>query len=229
MTKRFIILFCISFLAIWAKAQQWTSKDSLNLKRILNDREELKLNPEAIKQIDFGRILGKPRMSEENNRIAPDETLPDVLLKPKVILTLMPYTPTTPFNWDPIYLRKIRVDKDTWRSNTGPLRELCKSLETSGWGKITLEDRMGIRMFGERSNGMMVSTVVAKPLGGINLGNGVYMNGGTIGGLDLMAIFTKDFWDKKGRDRRARTLEVLRTYGDSTSVLINQPLELIQR
>ena len=60
-------------------------------------------------------------------------------------------------------------------------------------------------------------------------GSGVYINGGTIGGLDLMAVFTKDFWNKTGRDNRARTLEVLRTYGDSTTVLINKPIEQIAR
>ena len=57
----------------------------------------------------------------------------------------------------------------------------------------------------------------------------IYINGGTIGGLDLMAVFTKNFWDKKGKERRERTLEVLRTYGDSTTVLINRPIEQIAR
>ena len=44
-----------------------------------------------------------------------------------------------------------------------------------------------------------------------------------------MAVFTKNFWDKKGRDRRERTLEVLRAYGDFTTVLINKPIEQIIR
>ena len=81
------------------------------------------------------------------------------------------------------------------------------------------------RQLSERANGMMVNTVVMDapiPLFG---GSGVYINGGTVGGLDLMAVFTKEFWNKKGRDNRARTLEVLRTYGDSTTVLINKPIE----
>ena len=85
------------------------------------------------------------------------------------------------------------------------------------------------RQLSERANGMMVNTVVMDapiPLFG---GSGVYINGGTVGGLDLMAVFTKEFWNKKGRDNRARTLEVLRTYGDSTTVLINKPIEQIAR
>ena len=45
----------------------------------------------------------------------------------------------------------------------------------------------------------------------------------------LSWLRTKEFWNKKGRDNRARTLEVLRTYGDSTTVLINKPIEQIAR
>ena len=48
--------------------------------------------------------------------------------------------------------------------------------------------------------------------------------GVAIGGFNFMYVFTKDFWDKKGRERRARTLEVLKTYGDSTTVLIPKPV-----
>jgi len=50
-----------------------------------------------------------------------------------------------------------------------------------------------------------------------------------MGGLALRAVLTKDFGKKTGRDNRARTLEVLRTYGDSTTVLINKPIEQIAR
>lgn len=39
-----------------------------------------------------------------------------------------------------------------------------------------------------------------------------------------MAPFTKDFWNIKGRKRRARTLEVLKTYGDSISVRRNDAI-----
>ena len=40
------------------------------------------------------------------------------------------------------------------------------------------------------------------------------VGGGGIAG-DFMRPFTKDFWNRKAARRRARTLEVLRTYGDS--------------
>jgi hypothetical protein len=42
---------------------------------------------------------------------------------------------------------------------------------------------------------------------------------------DFMAIFTKDFWDRNGRKRRARTLEILQNYGDSITVLINEEIK----
>ena len=41
----------------------------------------------------------------------------------------------------------------------------------------------------------------------------------TPSGYSLMAIFTKDFWAVKARKRRARTLEVLRHYRDSLSLI----------
>ena len=60
-----------------------------------------------------------------------------------------------------------------------------------------------------------------KPLFGQSNGS---MAGVAIGGFNFMYVFKKDFWDKKGRERRARTLEVLKTYGDSTTVLVPKPV-----
>ena len=56
------------------------------------------------------------------------------------------------------------------------------------------------RQLSERANGMMVNSVVMDspiPLFG---GSGVYINGGTIGGLDLMAVFTKTSGIKKEKN-----------------------------
>lgn len=180
MTKRLTILLVASLTVLIAHAQEWTTKDSLKINRLLNGKEELKLNLEAVKFIDLGMGMGKPRMSDYKAWMLPDETLPLVLPnKKKVILTLHPYTIYTKYNWDPIYQRKIKVG--------------------NGMGKPT----------------------IANYQKGVSLGGGVSVYGGTIGGLNLMRIFEKDFWDKAGRDRRARTLEVLKQYGDSTTVLIN--------
>ena len=185
--------------AVFAYSQVWTAQDSLHLKKLLESDQELHLNMDAVKSIDFGSAVGTPRMSEEKSWMMPDESLPEALPKPKVMLTLMPY-------------KANPMAKG--------MRKSLDEIQASG---------VRFRQLGERANGMMVNTVVMDapiPLFG---GSGVYINGGTIGGLDLMAVFTKDFWNKTGRDNRARTLEVLRTYGDSTTVLINKPIEQIAR
>lgn len=218
---------------------QWSAQDSIKLQKLLEGNEELKLNKEVIKQIDFGSAVGSPRMSEEKSWMLPDESLPQALPKPKLKLTLRPYTANTRYNWDPIYQKKIKVDKNTWRGD--PFYELRHQRSYSNWARNpmaggvrkSLEEirasGVRFRQLAERANGMLVNTVVMTapiPLFG---GSGVYVDGGTIGGLDLMTVFTKDFWDKKGRERRERTLEVLKAYGDSTSVLINKPIEQIAR
>ena len=169
---------------------QWTAKDSLNLDRILQGKEEIKLNPDALKHLDFNP-LGAPRVSEDKPWMRFDETLPQVRKKKKIILTLHPYTARTKYNWDPVYQKKINIDAYTWE----------KAFALPAYNS------------------------------GIALGRrGVTVQGGTIGGLDFMILFTKDFWDKKGRETRSRTLEVLKAYGDSTTVLIpHSVLEPITR
>lgn len=194
--KRFVTVMALSLTTLLMYAQEWTSKDSLHVKKLLDGERELILNPDAVKSIDFGNAAGTPRISKEKSWMHFDESLPRVLPKPKVVLTLSPYTATTPYDWDPVYQKKIRVTKNTWRGD--PFYELRQLLYTKS------------------SN--------------ISLGKGgVYISGGAIGGLDLMAMFTRDFWSKKRLETRDRTLEVLRTYGDSTNVMINVPIEQIAR
>ena len=194
--KRFVIAMALSLTTLLMYAQEWTSKDSLHVKKLFDGEQELILNPDAVKSIDFGNAAGTPRISKEKSWMHFDESLPQVLPKPKVVLTLSPYTATTPYDWDPVYQKKIRVTKNTWRGD--PFYELRQLLYTKS------------------SN--------------ISLGKGgVYISGGAIGGLDLMAMFTRDFWSKKRLETRDRTLEVLRTYGDSTNVMINVPIEQIAR
>ena len=217
--KRTVFLMLSLGMAVTLHAQ-WTAKDSVNLQRILNGKEDIKLNMDAVKQIDFNSSPTVPKMSKERPGLRLDETLPQVLEKKKVVLTLRPYTANTKYNWDPIYQKKIRVDADTWRGD--PFVELYQTVP-SNWAKnvydkgirISYEEirSSGLRhnLFGERANGMMVPTQSMVHTSAMKLGkSGVTVNGGTIGGLDLMTIFTKDFWDKKGRNRRSRTLEVLK-------------------
>lgn len=232
--KRLILFLIVIPATLLARAQQWTLKDSLNLNRTLQKDGEIKLNMDVVKQIDFG-LFNNPRSSNENPGLKYDESLPEVLKKKKIILTLRPYTAHTKYNWDPIYQKKIKIDADTWRTDfalTMPTN-WAKTPFDKGIRKSLEEIRASgvrYRILGERANNMLVNSMVVAPTAGINLGRGVSISGGTISGLDLMRIFEKDFWDKKGRQRRARTLEVLKQYGDSTTVLIPHPvLEPIDR
>lgn len=231
MTKRLVAGLLISLVTLAVNAQ-WTANDSLNLKRILNGDIELKLNPDAVKQIDFGKAIGVPMQSKSKNWLLPDESLPSAFAdKKKIVLTLQPYKANTRYDWDPIYQKKIKVDKDTWRDD--PLYAMKMQIRYSNWAKNPMDGGAGYRssleeirasgikheMMGERVNNMMVNRMRMDPSIGTALGGGTTMSGFTIGGLNLMRVFEKDFWDKKGNERRARTLEVLKGYGDSTSVL----------
>ena len=117
MTKRLVTGLLLSLVTLGVNAQ-WTAKDSLNLQRMLEGEGEVKLNREAIKLIDFGKVIGAPGMSTAKSWMLPDESLPTILPeKKKIVLTLYPYTANTRFDWDPVYQRKIKVDKNTWRGD----------------------------------------------------------------------------------------------------------------
>ena len=50
------------------------------------------------------------------------------------------------------------------------------------------------------------------PPEGISLGNGVRVNGGTFSGLDLLQVFTREFWQFRKKRMRTRTMGVLEEY-----------------
>ena len=113
--KRLITAMTLCLTALLVHAQEWTKEDSLRLRKLLDSDQELNLNQDAVRQIDFGSAVGTPRMSVEKKWMLPDESLPEALPKPKVVLSLMPYKANTPCNWDPVFQKKIRMDKNTWR------------------------------------------------------------------------------------------------------------------
>lgn len=207
-------------------AQSWTPQDSLRLQRLLNGDGEVKLNPDALKELEMNAPWGTPRADTYKSWMDFDTSLPtapDNSEKPekKIILTLHPYKANTKYNWDPVYQQKIKVDKNTWRGDR--FYELKKRFLPSNWAvrpldagpRETLEqiEATGLRYrVTERANNMAV---------------GGWQRTSSPSGLDFMTPFTRDFWNFKGRKRRARTLEVLRTYGDSTTMLIKDPVHAI--
>lgn len=235
MTKRLVTGLLLSWVALAVNAQ-WTTKDSLNLVRILNGGEDLKLNLDAVKQIDFGKVTGVPEISKEKNRMLPDLSLPSALPnnKPKLVLTLYPYKSTTRYDWDPVRQIKIKVGKDTWRGDN--FYNMKKQIDYSNWAKTPMDvgggyrrsrdeiEASGIRtvVMGERVNNTMVNRTVMVPGSGISLGKGVSMDGSAVNGLNLMRVFEKNFWSRGGGRRRARTLEVLESYGDSAVVGVKE-------
>lgn len=169
--RRVQFLCCLLVLACSSlAAQDWTSEDSLRIRQLLDREGEIQLNQKALKELKQIFPLGQGKMSEEKPWLDFDSTLPTIHQKKRGRLTLYPYTPTTPYNWNPVLQCKIDIDAPDWKKN----------LKT--W-------------------------LYAQPVGAASPS-----------GLSFMAIFTREFWNRKIGRRRARTLEVLRAYGDSVTV-----------
>lgn len=225
MRKYYTIIGLLFAVVLPLCAQNWTPQDSLRLRRLLDGEGEVKLNPEVLKELGIDQPVGKQLMSTEKQWLDFNTTLPEIPNTPKkkVVLTLRPYTANTKYNWDPVYQKKIKIDKNTWRDD--PFYELKQLKIYSDWAKHPLDkgicksmdeiEATGLRhRVTERANNMAVGSWQGA-------GGGL----GFVG--DFLAPFTKEFWNVKGRKRRARTLEVLRTYGDSITVMKKAPVETI--
>lgn len=211
MSKRLGLFLCVNFVSLLVYAQ-WSQKDSLNLRRILNTDGEIKLNPNAVKEIDFGTFIGEQMMIDEKPALKFDVTLPKVFPdKAELKLSLRPYTANTKYNYDPIYQKKIDL-KD---------RSMKVFTVYSNWAKTPFDP--GIRNSVEEieATGMRYNPL-ANRVNNVAVGGWGPADGGGAFSGDFMAPFTKDFWDKNGRKRRARTLEVLQNYGDSITTHIKE-------
>lgn len=202
-------------------AQEWTPQDSLHLRRFLSGEGEIRLNPDVLKEIGIDSPLGSPKEDMNKSWLEFDSSLPVMPQMPekKVVLTLRPYTANTKYNWDPVYQKKITVNKNTWRSS--PFYELTKLKIYTNWAKRPLD--AGPRESVEQIEATGLRYMVTERANNMAVGSWRGVGGGGISG-DFMAPFTKDFWNIKGRKRRARTLEVLKTYGDSISVRRNDAI-----
>ena len=207
-------------------AQNWTPQDSLRLHRLLDGEGEIKLNPEVLKEMGVQEPLGKQQISMEKQWLDFNTTLPEIPNTPKkkVILTLRPYTANTKYNWDPVYQKKIKINKNTWRGDS--FYELKMLRIYSDWAKTPLEK--GIRKSIDEIEATGLRYRVTERANNMAVGSWQGASGGSGFSGDFMTPFTKEFWNVKGRKRRARTLEVLRAYGDSTTVLIKEPVKAIK-
>lgn len=207
-------------------AQNWTPQDSLRLRRLLDEEGEIKLNPEVLKEMGVQEPLGKQQISMEKQWLDFNTTLPEIPNTPKkkVILTLRPYTANTKYNWDPVYQKKIKINKNTWRGDS--FYELKMLRIYSDWAKTPLEK--GIRKSIDEIEATGLRYRVTERANNMAVGSWQGASGGSGFSGDFMTPFTKEFWNVKGRKRRARTLEVLRAYGDSTTVLIKEPVKAIK-
>lgn len=215
----FLGLLCAVAFPLYA--QEWTPQDSLHLRRFLSGEGEVRLNPDVLKEIGIDSPLGSPKEDMNKSWLEFDSSLPVMPQMPekKVVLTLRPYTANTKYNWDPVYQKKITVNKNTWRSS--PFYELTKLKIYTNWAKRPLD--AGPRESVEQIEATGLRYMVTERANNMAVGSWRGVGGGGISG-DFMAPFTKDFWNIKGRKRRARTLEVLKTYGDSISVRRNDAI-----
>lgn len=206
----FLGLLCAVTFPLYA--QEWTPQDSLRLHRLLDGGGEMKLNPDVLKEMGVDAPLGSPKADVSKAWMDFDASLPAMPRMPekKVVLTLRPYTANTKYNWDPVYQKKITVNKNTWRGN--PFYELIRLKIYTDWAKRPLD--AGPRESIEQIEATGLRYMVTERANNMAVGSWRSVGGGGIAG-DFMRPFTKDFWNRKAARRRARTLEVLRTYGDS--------------
>lgn len=226
MRRYYTIIGLLLVVVLPVCAQNWTPQDSLRLRRLLDGEGEIKLNPEVLKEMGVQEPLGKQQMSLERQWLDFNTTLPEIPNTPKkkVILTLRPYTANTKYNWDPVYQKKIKINKNTWRGD--PFYELKMLRIYSDWAKTPLEK--GIRKSIDEIEATGLRYRVMERANNMAVGSWQGASGGSGFSGDFMTPFTKEFWNVKGRKRRARTLEVLRAYGDSTTVLIKEPVKAIK-
>ena len=174
-------------------AQNWTPQDSLRLRRLLDGEGEIKLNPEVLKEMGVQEPLGKQQMSLERQWLDFNTTLPEIPNTPKkkVILTLRPYTANTKYNWDPVYQKKIKIDKNTWRGD--PFYELKMLRIYSDWAKTPLEK--GIRKSIDEIEATGLRYRVTERANNMAVGSWQGASGGSGFSGDFMTPFTKEFWN----------------------------------
>lgn len=161
-------------------AQQWTKQDSLKLSRLLSSDGEIHLNPDAVKSINLGSpLLGKPMIATESPALKYNEELPGLPEERKdlrKVLTLRPYNAFTKRGEDPIM---DRAKNEQMRRDIAMKLNLARIRENLSIGNTTVKGVVGR------------DPLAPRPEKGFNYA------GASVGGLDLMAPFTKKFWQRR--------------------------------
>lgn len=123
MVLRICIGILVCTMSILASKAQLTRRDSLRLKQLLEGDEEIKINTEAVKNIQFNfapelKESRKPRMAEDKPWMDFDKSLPKnfndtTRWRKSTFIRLLPYTVYTKWWEDPVNDKLILDPKDT--------------------------------------------------------------------------------------------------------------------
>ena len=181
MAKSLILLFLYSLSGFsMLYAQEWTKQDSLHLRKMLNGEEEIILNNDAVNSIRLESLPQLPGSQLKMDNTSPSlrfiETI-DIpeLPKKKLYLTLRPYSAFTKYNEDPIY-------------GNAPQGSIMR--RGVGMSMNFDYERRSVRV-GSTALGGVLNQRLTRPEKAFQTA------GASIGGLDLMAPFTKKFWRRK--------------------------------
>lgn len=183
-----VILLLLSLGMAHTAYSQWTKQDSLNLKRILDGKEELRLNKKTVRDVDFGGVNDTLRASTHKSWMQPDETLPTV-----------PYEP-------------INEEPDTLGAEARPA-EVSGAKITIEEMNIKLPKIEGIPLGrGVRLSKVTVTRVtdLTNPRSAGSSRSFLVKIG--FSGLDFMSVFTRKFWERKERQNSQQTRQVLKSY-----------------
>lgn len=220
------LIACISFFIVFpciVNAQTFQHKDSMNI-RMLNREGEIKLNKRLIEQIDFGTFINDP-ISVSKNHLDVDETLPfhisDSIQNRGAVLLRRPFT-----IYNILAMGKASSGQIfTYAAENPFFKYNANTTIPSNWAKSPLDPGIRRSVVEIEATGLRYE-IFSDHLHGTHGSGWVRQSGPS--GVDLLTVFTKDFWDFKGKKNRTRTKEVLDAYGDSITILIQHPVNSIQ-
>lgn len=148
-----------------------------------------------LRTIELPKAPVELRMQDDKSWLEFDESMPSVFGRGEKApatnstrYTLHPYNTTTPYDWDPVYQRKIAINSDTWR---GPYWRMLgvsniKGMTIHGNIKLDKGDDKLIRF----ENGKLVGDYATL----------------------LTQYFTREFWRFRHHKNQKETQEVLEDY-----------------